>query len=184
MKRREFFEQAGIATAALASLGGVARAERTHGATHQHARVDGPLASAVVSFGQWPTEPPLDRYPNVVLTPAQNVHVLAPFEAKIRAGGGVMFVIAGLHQILVYDDGTQPTDIDADLTVPTTGVPAGVPLINDGTRRIYRGVDPSLFPRDRTEAVSFPRPGRYLVICGVRPHFVDDNMFGYVEVLP
>jgi plastocyanin len=183
MKRREFLEKAGIGSAALATLGGVARAESVTGAAHQHGTVDGPLANAVVSFGQWPTEPPLDRYPNIPPTPAQNVHVLAPFEARIKAGGAVMFVIAGLHHVLVYDDGTQPGDIDVNATNPTTGIPPGVPLINDPRRRLYRGVDPSLFPLDRTEAVSFPRPGRYLVICGVRPHFVNDGMFAYVDVI-
>jgi hypothetical protein len=185
MKRREFFEKAGIGTAALTSLGGIALADSHGAAAHQHPIVDGPLASAVVSFGQWPTEPPFNRYPNVAATPAQNVHILAPHEAKIKAGGSVMFVIAGLHQILVYDDGTQPGDIDVNSTLPTTGTPTGMPpLINDPRRRLYQGPDPSLLPRDRTEAVSFPRPGRYLVICGVRPHFVNDRMLGYVEVLP
>ena len=182
MKRREFFEKTGIGTVALASLGGIARAGTRDGAAHQHAIVDGPLASAVVSFGQWPIDPPLDRFPNVALLPAQNVHILAPHEARIKAGGAVMFVIAGLHQVLVYDDGTDPATIDIDNTVPVT-MPPGPPLINDPARRLYRGPDPSLLPRDRTEAVNFPRPGRYLVICGVRPHFVNDRMFGYVQVL-
>jgi hypothetical protein len=35
--------------------------------------------------------------------------------------------------------------------------------------------------------VRFPNPGRYLVICGVLPHFFDPAagfiMFGYVRVL-
>jgi len=26
------------------------------------------------------------------------------------------------------------------------------------------------------------KPGRYLVICAVHPHFVDDGMFGFVKV--
>ena len=36
---------------------------------------------------------------------------------------------------------------------------------------------------DRVEVVHFPDPGRYLVICGVLPHF-NDGMYGYVEVIP
>ena len=70
------------------------------------------------------------------------------------------------------------------MTTPTTGTPAGVPLINDPTDRLYRGLDPSLHPRDRIEAVTFPQPGLYLVICGIHDHFVNDRMYGFVRVLP
>jgi hypothetical protein len=34
----------------------------------------------------------------------------------------------------------------------------------------------------RVESVRFLKPGRYLVICAVHPHFVDDGMFGFVKV--
>jgi hypothetical protein len=57
------------------------------------------------------------------------------------------------------------------------------PIINDPNRRIYRGVDPSLQARDRVEVVNFSKPGTYLVICGVLPHF-QEGMYGYVRVLP
>jgi hypothetical protein len=36
---------------------------------------------------------------------------------------------------------------------------------------------------DRCEAVSFPKPGAYLVICGARTHFLG-SMYGFVIVLP
>jgi hypothetical protein len=75
-------------------------------------------------------------------------------------------------------------DIDVEKTTPSTGTPAGVPLIDDPTNRIYRGLDPSLQPRDRGEVVYFPKPGTYLVIRGVQSHFVNDGMFGFVTVLP
>jgi hypothetical protein len=61
--------------------------------------------------------------------------------------------------------------------------PPGAPLINDPNKRIYFGLDPSVQPRDRSEAVTFSKPGIYLVICGILVHFQDD-MFGYVKVLP
>ena len=91
------------------------------------------------------------------------------------------FIIAGFHHVLVYDDGTQPGAINATLLVPGS-VPPG--LIDDPANRIYRGLDPRLFPQDRVEVVQFSKPGTYLVICGVRPHFVNDQMFGFVKVLP
>ena len=144
----------------------------------------GPDANAVVNFGQWKTDPPLDRYPNAPLPPPVNNHQLLPARVTIKAGGSVSFIISGLHQILVYGPGVRPEDIN--VTEPTgaatTGVPLGVPLVNDPNSRIYRGPDPSLLPSfDRVESVHFPHPGRYLVICGILPHFLD-GMFGYVVV--
>jgi plastocyanin len=141
------------------------------------------LATATVSFGAWHTEPPLDRFPNAS-PPEGNHHQLIPQHVVIPAGGTVNFIISGLHQVIVYDDGTQPADIDVTKTTTTTGTPADVVLIDDPASRIYRGVDPSLYPRDRSEVVTFPKAGIYLVICGVRDHFVEDGMFGFVTVLP
>jgi hypothetical protein len=75
------------------------------------------------------------------------------------------------------------------------------PLITDPVARVYRGLDPAalsmpplpnttapLSIQDRIEVVNFPNPGRFLVICGVLPHFFDQAtgefiMFGYVRVL-
>ncbi|MGH9791034.1 MAG: hypothetical protein ACRD5W_07485 [Candidatus Acidiferrales bacterium] len=148
---------------------------------HQHQPISGPLASATVSFGQW-SAAPLDRFPNVSAPVVPNQHQLTPNEVTIKAGGAVNFVIAGFHLVTVYDDGTEAGQINVNSTVPPTA--GGPPLINDSNNRIYRGLDPSLQPQDRVEVVSFPNPGTFLVICGVRPHFVNDRMFGFVRVLP
>lgn len=154
---------------------------------------DGLPATATISFGQWQTDPPLERFPN--LSPRErNEHQLIPPAVAIKAGGAVNFIISGFHQPVIYGDGTQPSDIDANETTTTRG-PNPFPvvdLIDDATNRIYRGPDPSLQPldlsgvfiRDRVEAVFFPNPGTYLVICGIQGHFVNDGMFGFVTVLP
>jgi len=152
------------------------------GQEHDHTPVEGPLANATVSFGNWSSSPAHDRFPNVN-DRFRNGHQLIPYEATIKTGGTVNFVIAGFHQVLVYAPGTQPGDINGAMTVPVTA-PPGPPLINDPDNRIYRGLDPSLYPQDRVEVVHFAAPGRYLVICGVQPHFVIDNMHGYVKVVP
>jgi plastocyanin len=145
--------------------------------------LDGRLATATVSFGAWHTDPPLDRFPNE--SPREgNHHQIIPPHVTIPVGGTITFIISGLHQVIVYDNGTQPEDIDVEKTTPTTGTPAGVLLIDDPTNRIYRGPDPSLYPRDRVEVVTFPKVGVYLVICGVQDHFVVDEMFAFVTVLP
>jgi hypothetical protein len=218
MKRRQFVEKLGVGSAAAALVAGGAvagTAMAPNAATtgleaptagpeapvdpkadeqeHDHRPVKGTLATATVSFGQWLTDPPLDRYPN--LSPAnRNGHRLIPNQVTIKVGGTVNFIIAGLHNVNVYAPGTKPEDIKVAMTRPTTGVPAGVPLINDPDNRVYSGLDPSTLLgapaptptplRDRVEVVHFPRVGRHLVICGVLGHFVNDRMFGWVRVLP
>jgi plastocyanin len=140
--------------------------------------------SATVSFGQWMSSPPLDRFPNFGGSPTTNVHALIPNVVTIKAGGSVNFIVSGLHNIAIYDDGVQPIEINIALTTPTTSPdPPVLPIINDPNRRIYRGVDPTLQARDRVEVVNFSKPGTYLVICGVLPHF-QEGMYGYVRVLP
>ena len=98
-----------------------------------------------------------------------------------------MFVIAGFHHIAVYGPGTTLESINETLTQPVTLPPPMPdpfpPLINDPTNRVYRGLDPSRFPQDRVEVVTFADPGRHLVICAFLPHFLD-NMHGFVNVLP
>ena len=147
------------------------------------ATIDGPLANATVSFGAW--RMPLDRHPNVLPPPTANQHELIPQVAKIKAGGSVNFIISGLHQVIVYDDGTQPSDINIGLLSPPPPGPPLPPLIDDPDGRLYRGPDPRvLLPTlDRVEVVHFANPGTYLVICGVLPHF-QQGMFGFVKVLP
>ena len=165
----------------------------------RHATNSGPLATAVVSFGQWQSDPPLDRHPNLSdLTRAG--HHLIPSEVMIKAGGTVNYIIAGLHQVAVYDEGIQPAQINSSMLIPLA---AGSPplLIDDPVGRIYRGQDPSVLPflsippapapppapqqvvTDRVEVVQFSRPGTFLVICTVLPHFAA-GMFGWVRVLP
>jgi plastocyanin len=166
---------------------------------HQHGQVSGPMATATVSFGQWPSDPPLDRHPNLAQL-NRNGHQLIPHEVTIKAGGTVNFIIAGLHQVIVYDDGIEPGQINTGaLIAPTGGGPAV--LIDDPRGRLYRGLDPTVLPllrfpppalpppaspqvlSDRVEVVHFPNPGTFLVICGIVIHF-SDGMFGWVRVLP
>ncbi len=188
MNRRLFFERFGIGTAGLAAgsaIGSTLRMPAVRAQGHDHEQVDGPQASATVSFGQWITAPPTDRFPNTSPRLA-NQHLLIPYMPTIKAGGSVNFIIAGTHQVLVYGPGTQTSDVSIANTVPFTNNPTNNPdlkLIDDPVNRVYRGLDPSLHPADRVEVVSFANPGTYLVICGFYPHFVFDNMHGFVRVI-
>jgi len=208
MRRREFIEKAGIGSAALVlpatvseNAGEGKAPARAHDQDHDHGRdtgnIDGPLASATVSFGQWDLDTPLDRFPNNSPR-TRNNHHLTPNVTTIKAGGSVNFVIGGFHHVLIYGDGVQPSDIDITKLAATTVQP-GPPLINDPNNRIYRGLDPSVMPmlpgstppqplQDRVETVRLTTPGTYLVMCGVLPHFFDPTtgqflMFGFVRVI-
>lgn len=206
MKRRELLTTmvaTGLGVPALGAQG-----------EHNHKPVSGPLANATVSFGFWPPAPadgrlhagnrfvrPLAGGP----TGQANGHALLPYEATIKAGGTINFIVAGYHLIAVYEPGVTLGDINvnlfaAPLPVPPGPTNQGPPLIDDPNRRVYFGLDPRKAPlaanitvpatnpppysQDRVEVVQFPVPGRFLVICAVRPHFVNDDMHGWVKVLP
>jgi hypothetical protein len=174
---RRALVRGGVTGVAMAALFGGAPARAGDGGDHH----GGPLSSATVHFGSWMTTPPLDRFPNLSPRTA-NHHELCPDEVTIKSGGCVSFIIGGFHHLLVYDDGTQPGDINPNLLISPTAQPQP-PLIADPNRRIYRGLDPSLVPQDRVEVVHFDRPGTFLVICGVLPHFLE-GMVGFIRVLP
>jgi hypothetical protein len=73
-------------------------------------------------------------------TPGNPVnHVILPNNIKIKEGGVVHFLVAGFHQISVYNPGTGPEDI----VVPPPPPPGGNPFINDATNRFYQGINPA-----------------------------------------
>jgi len=124
-------------------------------------------SSVTVSFGAGLNTP----------TPA-NIHVL-PKNIRVKTGGVVNFVVAGFHQIFVYNPGKGHDDV----VVPDTGT-----FINDMDNLFYQGLSPAGTPppglsnaMNRVESVSFSDPGTYLVICNVRSHF-NGGMFAYVHV--
>lgn len=184
--RRGFLKTTGGALLAVGSAGLIDVAGQHQMRASSNAAAADPLGSATVSFGGWLTDPVLDRF-TALPPPTANHHVLIPNTAKIKAGGYVNFIISGLHVVAVYDDGTKPTDINKTILVP--GPRFGPPIINDANNRIYRGIDPvvsggppPILNLDRVEVVHFDKPGTYLVICAVLPHF-EEGMFGYVRVL-
>jgi len=114
--------------------------------------------------------------------PANNVVI--PDQVKLKENGVVHFLVAGFHQIVIYNPGKT----DDDVVVPASGT-----FINDTNNQFYSGIVPAGGPgalpvttdpsnaRNRVESVAFTAPGTYLVICNVRGHF-NGGMFGYVHV--
>lgn len=137
----------------------------------------------------------------------QNHHVL-PGVIRVNAGDVVNFVVSGLHVIRVYDNGVRLNDVKAQIPdecevnpTPPAEFPAScftnagpVPVIPPlGLNVYYEGLNsigpppqvppfaPLSLAQNRVEAVSFLKPGRYLVICAVLEHF-NDAMYAVVEV--
>lgn len=189
LKRRQFLKGIGMGSAAIAAgaiPGAYPAAQNIGRAQHQHGPLDGPLASATVSFGAWPVSrsEPLDRMETPNAPQAPNAHALIPNTVTIRAGGTVNFIVAGFHQIVVYAPGKKPRDVDTSLLLPLPPpIPPEVALIDDPDKRVYRGPSPAELPQDRVEVVQFDRRGLHLVICAVNVHFADE-MYGWVMVLP
>jgi plastocyanin len=109
-------------------------------------------------------------------------HRILPRWIQVRRGGVVNFVVAGFHQVTVYDPGKKPGDV-----VPAD--PNGT-FVNDPNDRFYLGIAPAVPPAgsvnpsnaiNRVESVSFPKRGIYLVICNVLDHF-REGMVAYVQV--
>lgn len=187
--RRNFLKLSGGALVAAGSAG-LFEASAQH---HQKASFRGsgsdPLGNVNVSFAGWMTDfvPPIDRFTAPLPPPAANHHELIPYIARVRAGGYVNFIISGLHVVAVYDNGVGPGDIDTRILSPLgTGLP---PVISDPARRLYRGPNPVVSPGpppvinlDRVEVVHFDKPGTFLVICAVLPHF-NAGQYGYVQVV-
>ena len=201
--RRHLLQAAAAGGVTAVGLSALVGAEQNPDQGSAHAHDNRPLtdkrALAVVSFGQWDVNPadPFDRQP-INSNRLRNVHLLLPFEAEVDAGGAVSFTISGVHQILVYADGTEFEDLRAAYIAAGSPVVAGPgipPLIEYSNGRIYRGLDPraltyaptvvppnpSHLNQDRSESLNFKEPGRYLVVCGVQPHFLE-GMHGYVNV--
>jgi hypothetical protein len=137
---------------------------------------------------------------------AQNHHIL-PDVIKVQVGDVVNFVVAGLHVIRVYDRGVRLRDVRDAIpdecetnpappeTFPETCFTDGpVPVIPPlGLAVYYEGLNsigppppappfaPLSLAQNRVEPVSFLKPGRFLVICAVLPHF-NDRMLAWVEV--
>jgi hypothetical protein len=116
-------------------------------------------------------------------------HAILPDDIKVKEDGVVNFLVAGFHQIVVYNRGTKVEDI----LVPRTGTFINDPATFDPTTQFYLGINPAGGPlatpvnpnptnvQNRLESVSFAEPGTYLVICNIRGHFLD-GMFAFVKV--
>jgi len=99
----------------------------------------------------------------------------------------VNFVVSGFHYIWVYNPGVRLSDVQANIPAAGTFVNYDVNVfakgVNPGTPPAF--ADASVNPsgvQNRTDSFGFSTPGRYLVICNVRPHLLD-GMYAWIRVV-
>jgi hypothetical protein len=98
----------------------------------------------------------------------------------------VNFIVSGFHWPWVYNPGVTLAQVKAN---------AGAGLfVNYDTNVFAKGVNPGTPPNftdaavnpsgvmNRTDSFGFATPGRYLVICNVRGHFMD-GMYAWINVV-
>ena len=127
-------------------------------------------------------------------------YTLLPSDVEVSAGDTIRFVNTGFHQVGVYEVDGDPTrqDVtkDPDKYVDTSiDGPYSRREIGDEKNRValgpsFRVVDLEALNLDDALRwdLTINEPGRYLVICTIRSHFLDPDpganggMFGFVTV--
>ncbi len=107
----------------------------------------------------------------------------------------VTFIIAGFHWPWVYQPEVTLQEVAAN--IPAAGPFVDYEVVTDGVSNVFaKGVYPgtpaagfkdgAAFPlsptQNRTDTLAFPTPGKYLVICNVRGHFID-GMYAWIRVV-
>jgi plastocyanin len=106
---------------------------------------------------------------------------IVPRNVTVPVGTSVNYLVTGPHYPAIYDVGTAPADIDTTAFPPAPGCPP-VPTIHDTDGQLWEtaGCPPSGSVVTAPGSI-FDQPGRYLVICQIKPHF-ETGMWGWVTV--
>lgn len=99
----------------------------------------------------------------------------------------VNFIVSGFHWPWVYNSGVGLAEVKAN-------IPAAGTFVNYDVNVFAKGVNPGTPPTfadaninpsgvmNRTDSFGFSLPGKYLVICNVRGHFID-GMYAWIRVV-
>jgi len=200
MQRRNFVTSVLVGGLVAPVIGDGHSEDDQHG-DHDHGKGNDKSTNYTISFGHWNPTPtntptqtssPIDRFaPEPPDGPGANPrflngHDILPKNLQIQVGDTVTFAISGFHLVVIYR-GIKAKDVDRTKLIPAAA--PFPPLLDDPSNRLYRGLDPRVLNpnQDRVEVVGFNTRGRYLVACGVLPHFYDPVtqefiMVGYIDV--
>lgn len=108
---------------------------------------------------------------------------IVPRNVSIDRNGSVTFEIGPLHQVAIFEPGTEPGDIDATQTEPLAILPPPLERITFDDGEVARSPGPGTSHTSwTTPAATFDAPGRYLVICTTNLHFLEGDMYAWVTV--
>jgi hypothetical protein len=107
----------------------------------------------------------------------------------------VNFIVSGFHWPWVYNPGVSVAEIKT-FTDAHPGLFVNYEVVTGGVSNVFaKGVNPGTPPTfadrgalatsgdmNRTDSFGFSMPGRYLVICNVRGHFLD-GMYAWIKVV-
>ena len=148
---------------------------------------------AVVAFGTGNNNSQPGNTPNHhILPPEVTVRITSAKKLDgtvVTVPATVNFIVSGFHWPWVYNDGVTVAEVQAHVPAAGTFVNYNVDVfakgINPGTPPTFADAGP--FPlsgtQNRTDSFAFSTPGRYLVICNVRGHFLD-GMYAFINVVP
>jgi plastocyanin len=138
-------------------------------------------ASAVVHFGDHEAGSPFP--PAVHDASFHAKDKIVPRTVTIDRGGEVRFEIGPEHQVAIFEPGTTPGDIDATETVEDPALPGPLERIVYDQGRVALSPGPSGSRITwTTPSGTFDAPGRYLMICTTNLHFLEADMYGWIEV--
>ena len=192
------------ASAVVVSVLAVSLAALTVAAEDHHKGRDGDReqvpASITVAFGTGNNNAQAGNTPN---------HHIIPQQFKVRitkarkldgtvvvVPATVNFIVSGFHWAWVYQDGISLEEVVANIPNPPTGPFVNYEVITGGVSNVFaKGIFPgtppgfldgAAFPlsptQNRTDTIPFSTPGKYLVICNVRGHFID-GMYAWIRVV-
>jgi plastocyanin len=93
---------------------------------------------------------------------------IIPSTVVIDAHQAVTFHVLPGHRVAIYKPGKRPEDIFVN--------PNSFFILDADKRQALQSAPVPVL------SFTFHNPGTYLIICAVRRHFVDSNMYGWVHV--
>jgi hypothetical protein len=108
--------------------------------------------------------------------------------AEVVVPATVNFIVSGFHWPWVYQPGVTVAEVNAHVPAAGLFVNYDVSVFAKG---VFPGTPPTFADRgavaisgdmNRTDSFGFSTPGKYLVICNVRGHFLD-GMFAWINVV-
>jgi hypothetical protein len=105
---------------------------------------------------------------------------IVPRQIAINQGESVSYTVNGIHWPAVYQVGMDDEDVNST-SFPAPGCPSGT-RVDDPNGRLFEAngclTDGTQFT---VPAGTLTAPGRYLIICQVRPHFLS-GMYAFIDV--